>query len=69
MGLEHYILDKLSKADTRKHLGSTAFAIVDKIDEVATDFLEWYISEEDDAEFQPRSIAELYEQFKIQKGL
>jgi len=39
------------------------------VDDVATDFLEWYLSEEDDKEFQPKSVQELYEQFKIQKGL
>lgn len=69
MTLQEKFGEEVSYAAETYDINYGASQCVDICGDVATDFLEWYLSEEDDKEFQPKSVQELYEQFKIQKGL
>lgn len=69
MGLKDYAADLLERAGSEILIDRHAEEITEKIDEIATDFLDWYIEGDIDPWTEHRSINELYEQFKIEKGL
>jgi ferritin len=69
VGLKEFITETLEQAGAEILLDRAAERLTEKVDEVAKDFIEWYVLEGINPETERRSINDLYAQFKKDKSL